>query len=70
MRARRDADARVFRSFSEEARANDEYWRSMTPADRLALMWQLALDAWAFTGQSSAESRLPRHIVRVHRAPR
>jgi 5,10-methylene-tetrahydrofolate dehydrogenase/methenyl tetrahydrofolate cyclohydrolase len=30
-------------------------------------MWQLALDAWAFKGDSDAQSRLPRHVVRVVR---
>ena len=36
-------------------------------ADRISMMWQLALDAWAFLGEPVAEPRLPRHIVRVHR---
>jgi hypothetical protein len=38
-----------------------------TPAERLAMMWQLTLDAWAFKGEPIAELRLPRHIVRVLR---
>lgn len=38
-----------------------------SPAERLSMMWQLTLDAWAFTGESCAESRLPRHLVRVLR---
>jgi hypothetical protein len=39
-----------------------------TPAERIGMMWQLALDAWAFMGEPvAAESRLPRHIVRVLR---
>lgn len=36
-----------------------------TPSERLSMMWQLALDAWAFKGESLAESRLPRHVVRI-----
>jgi hypothetical protein len=36
-----------------------------TPSERLCMMWQLALDAWAFMGESLAESRLPRHVVRI-----
>lgn len=36
-----------------------------TPAQRLSMMWQLALDAWAFKGESLAKSRLPRHVVRI-----
>ena len=38
-----------------------------TPAQRLGMMWELAVDAWAFTGESLAESRLPRHAVRLVR---
>ena len=38
-----------------------------TPAERLQMMWQLTLDAWAFKGEPIAELRLPRHIVRVLR---
>jgi hypothetical protein len=41
--------------------------RSTTPAERLEMMWQLTLDAWAFKGEPVDELRLPRHIVRVLR---
>jgi hypothetical protein len=41
--------------------------RSTTPAQRLEMMWQLTLDAWAFKGEPLAELRLPRHIARVIR---
>ncbi|MGH9769723.1 MAG: hypothetical protein ACREAB_20055 [Blastocatellia bacterium] len=45
--------------------------REYSPAELLAMMWQLALDAWAFkeavTGEKDAQSRLPRHVVRVLR---
>jgi len=41
-----------------------------TPAERIGMMWQLAMDAWAFTGDFDAESRLPRHVVRVVRRGR
>jgi hypothetical protein len=50
---------------SEQGKESD--LRETTPAERLAMMWQLALDAWAFKGEPLAESRLPRHIVRVLR---
>jgi len=41
-----------------------------TAAERIGMMWQLALDAWAFKGDPDAESRLPRHVVRVVRRER
>jgi hypothetical protein len=44
--------------------------RSISPSDRVAMMWPLALDAWAFKGEPVRELRLPRHIVRVLRGGR
>ncbi len=44
--------------------------RQTTPAERIGMMWQLALDAWAFKGEPVAEPRLPRHVVRVIRRGR
>lgn len=41
-----------------------------TPGERLAMMWQLTLDSWAFMGKPLDESRLPRHVVRVLRRGR
>jgi hypothetical protein len=41
--------------------------RNTTPGERIGMMSQLAMDAWAFMGESNAESRLPRHVVRVVR---
>jgi hypothetical protein len=41
--------------------------KNTTPEERWAMMWQLALDAWAFKGEPIAEPRLQRNIVRVFR---
>ena len=40
--------------------------RSTTPEERLTMMWQLALDAWAFQGEQ-VEPEFQRHVVRVIR---
>ncbi len=61
------APARI-RALHERAEDND--FEGMTPAQRVGMMWQLALDAWAFQGSGDAESRLPRHIVRIQRGTR
>jgi len=45
--------------------ADDELPR-FTPAENWGMMWQLAINAWAFRGVK-IESRLPRHVVRVKR---
>jgi len=41
--------------------------KNTTAAERWAMMWQLALDAWAFKGELIAEPKLQRNIVRVYR---
>ena len=43
---------------------------ALSPAERLSMMWQLALDAYAFVPNFDAQSRLPRHFVRVLRRER
>lgn len=39
----------------------------MTPAERINIVWQLTLDAWAFKKGERIEPRLQRHIVRIVR---
>jgi hypothetical protein len=46
---------------------NEPALLTTTPAERLAMLWHLALDGWAFKGEPVAESRLPRHGVRTQR---
>jgi hypothetical protein len=52
---------------TDETRQNLAYWLSKTPEERIGVVWPLTLDAYAFSGSVDAESRLSRHIVRVHR---
>lgn len=40
-----------------------------SPAECIAMMQQLADDAWAFKGSSDAETRLSSRIIRVVRRP-
>lgn len=37
--------------------------KDKTPGQLIGMMWQLALDAWAFKENLHAEPRLQRHIV-------
>lgn len=64
MRSRRDTPVRVSTLAEQGAELDIE---GTTPAQRLGMMWQLALDAWAFKGEAVAQPRLPRHLVRVIR---
>lgn len=52
-----------------EAREQDDDLMHLTADERVAMMWQLALDAWAFKGEP-VEPRLPRHVDRVIRRGR
>ncbi len=47
-------------------------WKRLTPAERLGMVWPLTVEAWTWAcrGDFDAESRLPRHIVRVIRRGR
>ena len=45
----------------------DEYLKATTAAQRLEMIWELTVDAWAFKGESVDQLPLPRHIVRVLR---
>ena len=49
-----------------ESHVDDDALRA-SPAERLGMVWQITVDAWAFKGENVAESRLPRHTVRVLR---
>jgi len=48
----------------------DEYVARMTPAERVALVWTLTVQAWQFKDPSFRESRLRRDVVRVIRSGR
>lgn len=41
-----------------------------TPQERLAMVWPLTIQVWAFRGVDVAESRLPRHLIRITRRER
>jgi hypothetical protein len=45
---------------------SDDLKYTTTAEERWAMMWQLALDAWAFKGEPVAEPGLQRNIVRVY----
>ena len=63
----RDMTLRITR-LSDQGRERDLH--GTTPAERVGMLWQLTLDAWAFKGEPVAEPRLPRHVVRVIRGRR
>jgi hypothetical protein len=48
----------------EEPRVGEEE-RAMTPAARVALVWEITKNVWAFKEPGWRESRLRRDVVRV-----
>ena len=68
MSSREHIRVRILHKMDDEGRQDVA---DLEPAERLGMMWQLARDAWAFKGGSEhAESRLQRHVVRIHRGGR
>jgi hypothetical protein len=67
---------RIGRSTSEirvrllSAGEDDPTDRETTPAARLAMMWQLSLDAWEFKGEPVRKPGLSRRLVRALRGGR
>ena len=64
---RRDVKIQVQRVQDPKAEFKE---RRLTPAEGIALVWDLTVDAWAFKGERIAESGLPRHIVHIQRRTR
>ena len=46
---------------------DEAYVRALSPGERLAMVWQLTMDAWAFKEGLTVEPRLRRDVGRVVR---
>lgn len=53
-----------------QSQGQDVVITDATPAERMGMVWQLTLDAWAFMDPESAKSAFQRHVVRVQRGRR
>jgi hypothetical protein len=53
----------LIRKSSLHKPADRDDLKDKSPQQLLDMMWQLALNAWAFKGNLNAEPRLQRHIV-------
>ncbi len=58
---------RIIKS-SLQRETEDNEIATLSPSERVALMWQITVDAWSFKENFNAESRLQRHIVSVRRS--
>ena len=55
----------ICRTPEEVERAEREFLRKLTPAERILLTWQLSLEQWELKGAD--ESRFSRHHTRIIR---
>jgi hypothetical protein len=62
---RRNISVRVSRTPAEAEKADRDFLRQLTPADRILLTWQLSKEQWELKGAD--ESRLSRHHTRLIR---
>ncbi len=63
------ANRQIVRKSTLADQGKEDDLRDTAAEDRLKMMWQSALDAWAMKGEK-IESRLPRHVVRIIRGGR
>lgn len=63
-------DHRALRLIPRDTEAGSDL-ADASAADRIGVMWQLAIDAWTFMGEAErAQSPFQRHVVRVIRGGR
>jgi hypothetical protein len=60
------------RRFSLGEEPPDDLWKTTTPAARIAMMWELAVEAWAVAGRALPtydRRSIPARLFRPRRAP-
>ena len=50
-----------------QSQGADAFLAEATAAERIRMVWQLTLDAWAFKEPTVGESRFQRHAIRIIR---
>ena len=57
--------ARVVRLHEDDGAFDRDFWKSVPPDERLAMVWQIVLDELALRDPDAAEPRLQRSVCRV-----
>lgn len=65
-------ETKVRRSFALKTKLSEQgddrlYYASLTPEQRVAMVWPLTITAWKFRQPDGFEPRLSRHVARVER---
>lgn len=59
--------SRLGRLHDDDRSFDSAFWARVPPAERLALVWDMALEAQEWRGQGAAEPRLQRSVCRLER---
>lgn len=65
-----DNNRSIIRVSHLQDQGTEDDLRNTTAEERWGMMWQLAVDAWAFKGEQVDESSFRRDVVRVIRGGR
>ncbi|NOT43272.1 MAG: hypothetical protein HOP14_01570 [Acidobacteria bacterium] len=63
----RTVTVRRFASMADADREDLAYWRTLTPAERILLTWQISREQATLAGQPLHEPGLCRSVARVRR---
>jgi hypothetical protein len=62
--------SRVGTLHGDDGSFDRQFWARVAPAERLALVWDMALEAQHWRGQGGDQSRLQRSVCRLERGGR
>jgi hypothetical protein len=64
---RSSGTSRVGTLHGDDGAFDRKFWARIAPAERLALVWDMALEAQEWRGQGAGQSRLQRSVCRLER---
>jgi hypothetical protein len=64
---RRQGKARVINLHDDDGAFDREFWQTIPPHERLALVWDMVLETQSWRGTDGSESRLQRSVCRIER---
>ena len=64
-----NADRQIVRKTTLAEQGQDDVLSHLSVEERLGMMWQLAIDAWAMRGEDVAEQEFQRHVEQRYPTP-
>jgi hypothetical protein len=65
-----ESDRQIVRRLTLAEEGQDEDYRNLSIEERWAMMWPLAVSAWAMRGEDVAEQEFQRHAFSIERRGR